>query len=297
MKLFFVAVFGVLAVVAQAKKEIEINWSKVEPFSKDTEVLIKSVMPPPIDTSDKSDNADIPFVMGGHEADEHDFPYQVGLVITEAGSDNNPFCGGVLISNNRVLTAAHCLMNATSVIVILGAHMIDEKESTQVKFEVPKSGLVVHPDYDNEKVLNDVAMIKLPSEVTFNDEIKPIALPIDGDNDFAGEKAVLTGWGIFDSTEQKSTVLNAVDLNVITNKLCHYFFPHIIKDGSICTSGTDHVGGCSGDSGGPLAVQSNGQSLLIGIASFVYSDTSCDNGYPSGFSRVSYFIPWIKSNM
>lgn len=68
----------------------------------------------------------------------------------------------------------------------------------------------------------------------------------------------------------------------------------------VCTSGTgsggNNVGACNGDSGGPLTIQRNGQSVLIGIASFV-SGVGCEAGWPTGFARVTSFVPWFNARM
>ncbi|CAO1426730.1 unnamed protein product [Diamesa serratosioi] len=234
------------------------------------------------------------FIIGGNEAQRNQFPYQAGILMTIPGNVNTATCGGSVISSNRVLTAAHCLDTASSAEVVLGAHMLRGVEPTQIRINVPASGLVIHPGYIARIVLNDVAIINLPTEVTFNSFIQPIALA-DGTNDFAGENAVVSGWGIFDSTSVASPVLRFVNLQVITNLSCRIRFP-TITNGTICASGDGNVGGCSGDSGGPLAIQSNEKSILVGVAVFV-SGVLCDSGLPTGFSRVTSFIPWIKENM
>ena len=159
-------------------------------------------------------------------------------------------------------------------------------------------------------------MIKFPSPVAFNNFIQPIALA-EGTNSFVGENVVLSGWGLFGSTQEASAFLRFVNLQVITNLACSLRFPLIIQDSTLCANGVGNAGGCSGDSGkfknnqnvskcflqcsicfkgGPLTAQSNGQFLLVGVASFVYEE-GCEKGFPTGFSRVSSFIPWIQSHM
>lgn len=290
MKLLISVLLAVLAVAAQAEEQIVIDWSKVKPITELPEFWVGRELEAPVYKSSGNSR-----IIGGDEAPRNQFPYQAGLLMSIPGSDNTGLCGGSLISTTRVLTAAHCVDIASSVLVVLGAHMLRQDESTQVRINVPGSGLVWHPDYDTRTLLNDVAMIKFPSAVTFNDVIRPIALA-EGTNTFANEDAVLSGWGRFGSTQATSPFLRFVNLQVITNLACRIRFPTIIQDSTICANGEGNVGGCNGDSGGPLSVQNNGQSLLVGVTSFV-SGVGCERGFPTGFARVSSFIPWIQSHL
>ncbi|CAO1426748.1 unnamed protein product [Diamesa serratosioi] len=290
MNLLIGALFVVLAVAAQAEEQIVIDWSKVKPINELPEFWVGRSFKAPVNKFNRNSR-----IIGGNEAPRNQFPYQAGLLMSIPGSVNTGLCGGSLISNNRVLTAAHCVDIASSVLVLLGAHMIRQEESTQLRIDVPASGLVYHPDYDTRTLLNDVAMIKFPSTVTFNNFIQPIALA-EGTNNFAGDDAVLSGWGRFGPNQESSAFLRFVNLQVITNLACRIRFPTIIQDSTICANGEGNVGGCNGDSGGPLSVQRNGQSLLVGVTSFV-SGVGCERGFPTGFARVSSFIPWIQSNM
>ena len=242
MNLFISALFVLLAVAAQAE-QIVIDWSKVKPINELPEFWVGRSFKAPVYKSNGNSR-----IIGGNEAQRNQFPYQAGLIMSIAGSDNTGLCGGSLISNNRVLTAAHCVDIASSVLVLLGAHMIREEESTQVRINVPGSGLVYHPEYDSRILLNDVAMIKFPSQVVFNNFIQPIALA-EGTNNFAGENAVLSGWGRFGSTVESSSFLRFVNLQVLTNLACRIRFPTIIQDSTICANGEGNVGGCNGDSG------------------------------------------------
>lgn len=280
-----VALF-VLLTVAQAEDKISIDWSKVKPINE----LRHRKNHGQINKPHVSNR----LVVGGNNATKNQFPYQVGLSISINGIEGIGFCGGSLISSNRVLTAAHCLENVSSLIVILGAHMIFNNESNKVQINVLKSELFPHPEYDNKNGINDIGIIKLQSEVTFNDMIKPIELA-EGDNDFANETAVISGWGSFDSKGQLSPVLKFASLKVITNNECLNDYEDI-DERIICTNGAGNVGGCHGDSGGPLTVEINGKNVLAGVVSFG-SDKGCETGQPTAYTRVSSFIPWIKSNL
>ncbi|KAH0819926.1 hypothetical protein GEV33_002865 [Tenebrio molitor] len=229
-----------------------------------------------------------PRIIGGQEATPHSIPYQTFL---EVYSDSEGwYCGGSLISENYVLTAGHCGEDAVEAHVTLGAHKPLQTEDTQVQ-SVSKD-IKIHEDYDGDQVINDVGLIKLPESVTLNDAIKPVTLPskADADNDFAGETARVSGWGLTDGFDTDlSEVLNYVDVEVISNEKCEDTFGSLVPS-ILCTSGDAYTGSCSGDSGGPLIKD----DVQIGVVSFgiIY----CLPGYPSGFSRVTSFLDWIATN-
>ncbi|XP_044265431.1 chymotrypsin-like [Tribolium madens] len=229
-----------------------------------------------------------PKIIGGQEAIPHSIPYQTFLEVY--AESEGWYCGGSLISPNYVLTAGHCGVDATEAHVTLGAHKPLQAEDTQVK--IVSKEVKVHEKYDGELIINDIAVIKLPEAVTFTDAIKAVALPskADADNTFEGETARISGWGLTDGFGDKvSDVLNYVDVKVISNTKCEEAFGEL-QDSIVCTSGDEDTGSCSGDSGGPLAIN----DTQIGVVSF--GIRYCLPGYPSAFSRVTSFLDWIATN-
>ncbi|KAJ3643062.1 hypothetical protein Zmor_025799 [Zophobas morio] len=227
-------------------------------------------------------------IIGGDEAEPHSIPYQVFLEV-----QNDTFgwyCGGSLISQNYVLTAGHCGFYGDTAFITLGAHKITETEDTQVL--ITSTDIIVHENYHEARITNDVCVIKLPEPLTLTDAIQPVVLPSrsDIDNTFEGADARISGWGLTDGqSHDLSEVLNYVDVTVINNRQCEKTFG-ILLPSVICTSGARNTGSCNGDSGGPLVA--NG--VQIGVVSFGVMD--CIVGYPSGFSRVTRFLDWIETN-
>jgi chymotrypsin len=99
----------------------------------------------------------------------------------------------------------------------------------------------------------------------------------------------------FPASNDISTFLRFVDVPVTTDLQCRIRFPTIIQDSNICSSGEGGRGACSGDSGGPLTTQRNGNSLQIGVVSFGLA-LGCEVGWPSVFARVSSFLDFIQAN-
>jgi len=238
-------------------------------------------------------------IVGGREAGPQQFPYQVGLRLTIPGNANQGTCGASINSPTRVITAAHCVDVTSNVHVVMGAHVLNnQNEQTQQRQIIPVSQIVWHEDYDLATIVNDVAVIRLNTPVTFNDAIQPVLLPSGADlnNNFEGYAAVASGWGRFSSENVASTFLRYVQVNVMGNTPCRIRFPTLIQESTLCTAGTGGTGACNGDSGGPLTVQINGRSVMIGIASFAMT-VNCEAGWPTGWARVTSFVPWFNRHL
>nr|XP_027224890.1 chymotrypsin BI-like [Penaeus vannamei] len=221
-----------------------------------------------------------PRIVGGTEAVPHSWPHQVALFI-----DLMYFCGGSLISSEWVLTAAHCMDGAFYVEVVMGAHNIREVEASQIT--VSSTDFFTHEDWDYSTLTHDLALVRLPYAVEFNDYIQPVSLPAV---DVPVSKVVTpTGWGRpSDSVSGTSDVLRQVDVPVMANADCDAVYG-IVGDGVVCVDGAGGKGTCNGDSGGPL----NLNGVTYGITSFG-SSAGCEVGYPDAFTRVHYYLDWIE---
>ena len=240
MEFLIITLFAVLAVTAQSQNETEIDWSKVKPISEHPDLKTDRENHIPIHLSNGNRR-----IIGGRQASKSQFPYQAGIICTEAAVKY--LGGGSLISSTRVLTAAHNVRGVTSALVILGAIYLSQKEPNQVIFNVPSSEMFCHPKYDPDTLYNDIAMIKLPSAVKFNNYISPIALP-QGTNDYVGVTGVISGWGEFDEMKEQSKFLRYANMKVITNSKCEEEYDEII-DSTLCALGVGDVIACVGDSG------------------------------------------------
>ncbi|XP_025836154.1 brachyurin-like [Agrilus planipennis] len=230
-------------------------------------------------------------IVGGSEAVPNSIPYQAALrLFYDDGSTN--FCGGSLITKRYVLTAAHCLVdNLVSLEVILGAHKFRENEATQQS--IPTSTFKVHERFNNQTLENDVGVVYLETPAEINRYVQVIALPSRADvsNSFAGSAAIASGWGYTSTSASDVTeALRYINVTILTKAACSVTYKDV-RDSVICSSGAGKKGLCAGDSGGPLAANKK----LVGVASF-RGFNGCEAGDPSGFSRVTSFLNWIKAN-
>ncbi|CAL4066424.1 unnamed protein product, partial [Meganyctiphanes norvegica] len=230
-------------------------------------------------------------IVGGNEVTPHSYPWQVGLFI-----DDMYFCGGSIISEDWILTAAHCMDGANFVDVVMGAHNIrDDNEPTEVR--TTSTDFFTHENWNSFTLTNDLALIKMPEPITFTPEIQPVCLPTytDANDDFVGASVTLTGWGRdSDSASGISEVLKEVDVTTISTADCQAYYG-IVTDNILCIDSEGGHGSCNGDSGGPMNYVVGGVTQTRGITSFG-SSTGCETGYPDGYTRVTSYLDWIESN-
>jgi len=226
-------------------------------------------------------------IVGGVEATPNSFPWAVIVLI-----DSSYICGGSIISRSWVLTAAHCTVGSTFLIQA-GVHNINQVETN--KIEITSTVAIQHENYNDDSLANDVALIRLPSPLTFNDYIRPICL-----SDFTASGGFFTtamGWGVTsDDGGSISAVLRVVDeLPVMENADCNAIY-NIVNSGTLCVDTSGGRGICGGDSGGALALQDkDGQWFQVGVTSFRAS-AGCEVGLPAGFARVESYLDWIMTN-
>jgi serine protease 56 len=233
-----------------------------------------------------------PKITGGRPADPQEYPWMAALISSRKAK--GAFCGGVLITDRHVLSAAHCSnrIRIQDLFVRLGEYSFEAANETRSRdFRVEE--IRQHVDFDMATYENDIAILKILRAAVFNSYIWPICMPPLGDK-WEGKKAIVVGWGTQFFGGPHSDILMEVTVPVWNNTHCQSKYAHRILETVIC-AGETGLDSCQGDSGGPLMVQlPNNRWTVVGIVSW---GVRCgEEDHPGIYTRVSEYIQWIIEN-
>jgi len=234
-------------------------------------------------------------------------PWQVGLVNRRSWT---PWCGGTLISDSYVLTAAHCMKNkkARSFEVILGDRDTSTRtETAEIRRTV--ENIIIHPKFGSRSTFDyDFALLKVWPPVNFetHSNIRPACLPEEGQENslaYGGRTGTVSGWGLVDG-KTRATQLQAVQVEILPDKECTNSYKNLVRrqqvtDTMLCAA-SKGADACSGDSGGPLTFlqRRGGQGVKAAVVEGVVSwGRSCaKQQWPGVYARVEKVLDWIKEN-
>ncbi|KAF5280670.1 hypothetical protein FQA39_LY05318 [Lamprigera yunnana] len=243
-------------------------------------------------------------IVGGKNAPFGRWPWQVSVRRTSFfGFSSTHRCGGAILNENWIATAGHCVDDLlTSQIRI----RVGEYDFSNVQEDLPyvERGIakkIVHPKYNFFTYEYDLALVRLDKSLDFAPHISPICLPASDDL-LIGENATVTGWGRLSEGGTLPSVLQEVQVPIVSNDRCKSMFlragrHEFIPDIFLCAG---HEGGgqdsCQGDSGGPLQVRGkDGRYFLAGIISWGIG--CAEANLPGVCTRISKFVPWILKNV
>lgn len=172
-----------------------------------------------------------------------------------------------------------------------------QNDTSTLTFEVTEFHL--HPDFSMDVLNADIALIRVPFPLKYNNFIQPLPLVTSefGYDHFVGQTAITLGFGYTsDDDPEPSTILNWITLDVVANSVCKKYYGDAVLDSMLCARDDELTQStCTGDSGGALVVRDPHTERLmqIGITSFVARD-KCTWGIPMGFARVRSFLPFIS---
>ncbi|NP_001254677.1 granzyme B precursor [Callithrix jacchus] len=229
--------------------------------------------------------ADAGEIIGGHEAKPHSHPYMAYLAIWDQESLKR--CGGFLVREDFVLTAAHCW--GSSINVTLGAHNIKKQERTQQSMPVRRT--FCHPDYNPENFSSDIMLLQLERKAKRTTAVQPLRLPSSKAQVKPGQVCSVAGWGRTTPMGTYSHTLQAVNLTVQEDRKCESCLRNYYDSTVELCVGDPEIKKASfkGDSGGPLVCNKVAQGIV--------SHGPRNGKSPRAFTKVSSFVHWIKKTM
>ncbi|XP_025161569.1 uncharacterized protein LOC105191948 [Harpegnathos saltator] len=236
-----------------------------------------------------------------------EFPWMVALLVKSTGESDVFQCGGSMINDRAVLTAAHCVISQKPENLVARFGQWDAVNNAQAlpAQEADVLAIITHPTYYSGGLFHDVAVLVLEKSITYSANILPICLPEQGMVFAAGTRCYGTGWGSssFGPEGTYQAKLRKVDVPIVDRAVCQtrlrstklgeYFQLH----GSfICAGGEANKDMCRGDGGGPLACQTaTGQFFQAGIVSWGIGCGTSD--IPAVYTSVSQHRQWIDKQL
>ncbi|XP_058823603.1 CLIP domain-containing serine protease B4-like [Topomyia yanbarensis] len=259
-------------------------------------------------------------IVGGEVAQLDEYPWLARIQYYKSNKRFGFHCGGVLVNERYVLTAAHCIQNVPASWKVykirlgeydtesdLECNFHDKDDCADSVQDVLVSSYYIHEDYfqENGADYNDIALIRLSVPVNYTDYIRPICLPTTDELKklpTEGKKMTVAGWGQTE-TGSSSRYKKFLQIEAWENDRCAEAFSSAnvdIVDSQLCAGGVKGEDSCRGDSGGPLmkleTVGRQSAWYLKGIVSFGSNKCGTEN-VPGVYTRLSSYVDWILENI
>ena len=222
-------------------------------------------------------------IVGGEKTDISKHPWQVAI---NAGG---LLCGGSIIADRWVLTAAHCFQLSTQPEDAKMKAGITDIAAQGVWAEAEQ--VITHEDYNPDTYENDIALIRLKKRPAG----RIIPLATEANVLSVGQPLEVTGWGTTEEDGQTSDVLRKANVPYVENAVCNApaSYDGRIKEHMLCAGHKEGgIDSCQGDSGGPLVLNSSDGPVLVGVVSWGWG---CAQKLNYGvYTRVADYRPWIN---
>ncbi|XP_073531346.1 serine protease 56 [Phyllobates terribilis] len=234
-------------------------------------------------------------IVGGSITSPGSWPWLVNIRL-----NGELMCGGVLLGDGWVLTAAHCFngnVNELHWTVVIGQYNLNKEEKEKRDYQVNR--IITHPKFNQKTFNNDLALVELTSPVVASPRAIPVCLPTVPVDPSPGTSCYIAGWGSLYEDGPPSDVIMEARVPVLSQELCRSSLGKDMLTSTMFCAGylTGGIDSCQGDSGGPLTCQdpSSKQYMVYGITS--WGDGCGERGKPGVYTRVTAFIDWIRNQM
>ncbi|XP_050079173.1 serine protease snake-like, partial [Anopheles maculipalpis] len=246
----------------------------------------------------------IKLIVGVEQAKYGEFPHHALLGFPkQRNQDEIEYsCGGTLISDQQILTAAHCFAYGEPTVVRLGEYDTTFDAGDECESDI--ASVQKHPNYRFSRSYDDIALVRLKYPILLTKNIRPACLWETEERNIT--RYIATGFGYMEAYNPvQSTVMMKVQLDEFPVGECvkafkgDRKFKNGIKDGQLCigsiVEGRDT---CQGDSGGPIQVVTNSKSCSYGLVAITSTGGICGIGNSKAvYTKVSHYIDWIEDNV
>ncbi|XP_058457354.1 proclotting enzyme-like [Malaya genurostris] len=249
-------------------------------------------------------------VTHGYSTYPGEFPWHSAIFMV-AGFKKSYICGGTLVNELSIVTAAHCVTDSATALVLspallyvqLGKFKLNLFSDTVQEHAVQQ--VIIHSDFQQATSKYDLAVLKLATQAKFTDYVQPICLfpqPVVNYNDGTG-RGVSVGWG-YTEFDALSDDLRGTTLPLVGYTKCLEsnpdLFDRTLYDGMFCAGHRNGTNVCNGDSGGGMYINQNNVWYLIGVVSFTAAreenSNLCSTKDYTGFTKISAFEDFIVNN-
>jgi trypsin len=256
-------------------------------------------IPEPLDSTNEQDleglivNTEGDRIVGGVVTPISEVPWQVALLRNNGTDDFTAlFCGGSIISERWILTAAHCVpnMQPSGLKVLTGQSRLS-RSAVSAGFSV--SRIIIHPDYNASTWRSDIALLELSTPIPFDSTRRAIALP-EGAMPSEGTSVKISGYGRIQFGGSRPDSLLSAQVSLVSDQTCLQRYSNFIDQVMFCAGHPNfETDSCQGDSGGPLAVfDAQTGWRILGVTSF--GRGCAEYFYPGVYAKVQYFKDWIQ---
>ncbi|KAM4566076.1 coagulation factor X [Odontesthes bonariensis] len=231
-------------------------------------------------------------IVGGDLEQRGGSPWQVLI----HRSDGFGFCGGTLVSDRWVVSAAHCFEESADHVTIGDLDKLRPDPGEQL---IKIQEVIVHPHFHSFTFDSDIALLYLAQPVVRGPTAVPACLPDPHLSKYLlreENRGVVTGWGATQYLQRSSRFLRKVTLPVVSHQACTATTEQVITDNMFCAGYLEaSVDACSGDSGGPFVVHYRGTWFLTGVVS--WGEKCAARGKYGVYTRLGNFLHWIRDTM